>query len=247
MKSILVSSITGLLLLAGLARAHAGFQADLEGGRVYTGYNDVQIPGDSGTRFSLKDDIPSDPAWFYRARLSYLHNGRHYVSLLASPLRVQGKGRADRDILFSGSTFAAGTEIKSEFRFDSYRATYRYNFLVTDRLILGAGLTGKIRDASITLENEYVRETKSNTGFVPLINFSIEGKLTPSLSLLLEGDALFSRYGRAEDVMAALQYRPVDRVAVRAGYRVLEGGADNSEVYTFSLFHYALAGVTLFF
>ena len=28
-----------------------------------------------------------------------------------------------------------------------------------------------------------------------------------------------------------------------AGYRILEGGADNEEVYTFSLFHYLVAGV----
>jgi hypothetical protein len=33
----------------------------------------------------------------------------------------------------------------------------------------------------------------------------------------------------------------------RAGYRVLEGGADNDEVYTFSMFHYAVAGVAVRF
>jgi hypothetical protein len=32
-----------------------------------------------------------------------------------------------------------------------------------------------------------------------------------------------------------------------AGYRVLEGGADNDTVYTFSLFHYAVAGAELRF
>jgi hypothetical protein len=31
------------------------------------------------------------------------------------------------------------------------------------------------------------------------------------------------------------------------GYRILEGGADNDEVYTFSLFHYAIASVALEF
>jgi len=34
---------------------------------------------------------------------------------------------------------------------------------------------------------------------------------------------------------------------VLAGYRVLEGGADNDEVYTFSLFHYAVAGIEMRF
>jgi hypothetical protein len=29
------------------------------------------------------------------------------------------------------------------------------------------------------------------------------------------------------------------------GYRILEGGADNDEVYNFALFHYAAVGVTV--
>ena len=64
-------------------------------------------------------------------------------------------------------------------------------------------------------------------------------------SVLLDGDALFSQYGRAEDVLLALQYHHSRRLALRMGYRILEGGADNDEVYTFALFHYAVFGITL--
>ena len=52
---------------------------------------------------------------------------------------------------------------------------------------------------------------------------------------------------RVEDVLAAATYRISDLVAIRAGCRILEGGADNDEVYNFSLFNYATAGVTLTF
>jgi hypothetical protein len=34
---------------------------------------------------------------------------------------------------------------------------------------------------------------------------------------------------------------------VFAGYRILEGGADNDEVYTFSLFNYAVVGIEVRF
>jgi hypothetical protein len=34
-------------------------------------------------------------------------------------------------------------------------------------------------------------------------------------------------------------------VGIDAGYRLLEGGADNDEVFTFALFHYAVAGVRI--
>jgi hypothetical protein len=38
-----------------------------------------------------------------------------------------------------------------------------------------------------------------------------------------------------------------DHVSLKAGYRILAGGADNDTVYTFSLFHYAVAGVVMTF
>ena len=42
-------------------------------------------------------------------------------------------------------------------------------------------------------------------------------------------------------------YRLSDRIGIRAGYRILEGGADNDEVYNFSLFNYASVGITYTF
>jgi hypothetical protein len=35
--------------------------------------------------------------------------------------------------------------------------------------------------------------------------------------------------------------------SITAGYRFLEGGADNDEVYTFALVHYLAAGVVVRF
>jgi hypothetical protein len=34
---------------------------------------------------------------------------------------------------------------------------------------------------------------------------------------------------------------------VKIGYRILEGGADNDKVHTFSLFHYTVAGLVMTF
>ena len=66
---------------------------DLETGAVFTGYNDVQIPGDRGTRFSLKDQLTPDAEFFYRLRLSYTIKSRHTVSLLYAPLETESEGR----------------------------------------------------------------------------------------------------------------------------------------------------------
>ncbi len=64
------------------------------------------------------------------------------------------------------------------------------------------------------------------------------------VSFLLEGDALASPggQGRAEDVLLALFYRLNDRLSLKAGYRILEGGADVESVYNFTLLNYVIAG-----
>ena len=63
--------------------------------------------------------------------------------------------------------------------------------------------------------------------------------------LLFDADALAAPQGRAEDVLLAATWALREGLFVYAGYRTLEGGADNDEVYTFAWFHYAVAGVHL--
>lgn len=108
----------------------------------------------------------------------------------------------------------------------------------------GIGFTGKVRDASISIDNGSVYSEKANTGFVPLINFAFDWRLASNMGFLFEGDALAASQGRAEDVLLAIYGNPSNQLRLRLGYRVLEGGADNDEVYTFALVHYVSAGVT---
>ena len=44
---------------------------DFETGFVSAGYNDVRIPGDQGTLFSLTDDLLSASSFFIRLRAEY--------------------------------------------------------------------------------------------------------------------------------------------------------------------------------
>ncbi|MDH4065393.1 MAG: hypothetical protein OEW19_13425, partial [Acidobacteriota bacterium] len=88
---------------------------------------------------------------------------------------------------------------------------------------------------------------KSNVGFVPLVNFMLHRRLGARATFALEGDALAAPQGRAEDIFAGLLVHAGSNLSFRAGYRLLEGGADNDEVYTFALIHYLAAGVVVRF
>jgi hypothetical protein len=110
----------------------------------------------------------------------------------------------------------------------------------------GLGFTAKIRDAKIALASATLESEKTNVGFVPIINFRMLWKPYEKLGILLEGDALAAPQGRAEDILIAVTYRVSDWLGLKAGYRLLEGGADNDEVYNFSMFNYAAAGIYIY-
>jgi hypothetical protein len=158
---------------------------------------------------------------------------------------VKSDGSINRDLFFEGVVFPANTDLIGFYKFNSYRLTYRYDIVEKPRFEFGLGFTAKIRDAKISLSSPGLYSEKTNVGFVPIINFRLEWKADEKLSLIFEGDALAAPQGRAEDILIAAKYRLSDRIGLRAGYRILEGGADNDEVYNFALFHYAVVGLTL--
>ncbi|MCE9520021.1 MAG: hypothetical protein K8R87_10780 [Verrucomicrobia bacterium] len=157
---------------------------------------------------------------------------------------MDSSGELFDDTSFAGSLFRGGVPTEGDYRFDSYRLTYRYNLVRTEDITFGLGITANVRDAEIGLSQRGVSAHDDNTGIVPLVNFRLEWKLTPQWSFLTEGDALFSGRGRLEDVLVALQWQASESLALRLGYRLLEGGADSDTVYNFALFNYLSAGLT---
>lgn len=247
MKKIICS--TYIILLTFFLKTSVSAQAvlDFETGTVFTGNNNVRIPGDLGTYFSLKDDLKAKTQIFCRLRASYVIKTRHILSLLYAPLETKSEGSVANDIFFEGVLFPANTELFGTYKFNSYRLTYRYDIVQKPRFEFGLGFTAKIRDAKISLSSPGLRSEKTNVGFVPIINFRLLWKVDDKFGLLLNGDALAAPQGRAEDVLIAATYKLSDNFGIRAGYRILEGGADNDKVYNFALFHYASVGLTYTF
>jgi len=243
-----IPTLALLLLTAAVAPSRAEFSFDFESGAVWNGQADVRIPNEGGTFFSLSDDLKADdPRAFFRGRLTWHISPKHDLSVLYAPLEMDFSGRFDRPVFFNGSEFAPDTPTTGLFRFDSYRLTYRYNFVRNEKVTFGMGVTAKIRDAEVSLTQNGRTVTDANTGFVPLINYQFAWRFARQFSLYSEGDALGAPQGYAIDVAAALQWHVTDNLALRLGYRILDGGADSDSVYTFNQFHYATIGATLRF
>ena len=235
------------LVILSAPEAFSQVDLDIETGAVFSGYNDVRIPGDAGTLFSLSEELDADPGFFYRIRVFYHFNERHHLGALFAPLSINSSGKLERDLLFRDETFPADTPLETTYKFNSYRLIYRYDFLRRDNIDIGIGFTAKIRDAKIAVKGGGLESEKTNVGFVPIIHFRLLWKFSGSFAFLIDGDALAAPQGRAEDVLAALIFKASDKIKLKAGYRILEGGADNDEVYNFTLVNYAALGVIVQF
>jgi hypothetical protein len=247
-----ISKATLLLAAAlGLAAAWPStalpaerFHVEIEAGPVWQGRNDVEIPNDgTATRFSVSDLVGRGPSFAYRAYVSFDINEKQGLRLLVAPLRIEGEGTPEGEIRFDGGTFEAGVRTNASYRFDSYRLTWRYLFFDGEAFRWHVGFTGKIRAAEVKLSQGSIESSYDNVGFVPLLHLAGEWRLSDRWSAVLDADALAAPQGRAEDVAIKLSYRWSDRWSASAGYRTVEGGADNDEVYTFAWLHYVAASV----
>lgn len=216
---------------------------ELEGGPLWQSRNDVRIPGNGGTEFSMADLIGEGPYPAGRITADWDINGRHAIRAVFAPIEFDGTGTLTQQTLFAGQTFAAGVPTKGSYKFSSYRLGYRYTFLHEEHWRLRVGGTVFVRDAEIELEQGSTRASDSDVGVVPLLNFAAEYYPAKRWRVVAELDGLASTQGRAFDFSLKGHYDLADWCSVGLGYRTIEGGADNDEVYNFAWLHSVVASV----
>lgn len=240
---------TALVLTAGLLAPEVGaaqafpVEIEVEGGPVWQSKNDVEVPNDgTATRFSLRTALGSGPWVRGRVYVTWHRSETQSVRLLYAPLTVRADGVLSGPVDFAGARYSAGTPIRGTYRFNSYRASYRWRVHSTGRSAVWVGVTAKVRDASIVLAQGSTTSRTDNVGFVPLLHVAAERQLGP-LQVAFDADALAGGPGRAIDASLKLAFDLNDRWSVRAGYRTVEGGADVDSVYNFAWLNYGVISV----
>lgn len=243
----LAGCVAALFASCAGPRPERPWSVEVEGAAAWQSRNDVAVPGDSGTRFALDSLTGGGPVPAGRVYVTWRPAERHEVRALAAPLSISGTDRLDEDVSFAGAEFAAGKRTKASYRFDSYRLTYRYLFHDSEAFEWRVGVTGKVRDAEIELEQGDERARKTDTGFVPLLHVAGDWTFAPDWRLALDVDGAWAPQGRAIDASLKAYRRLADGVDLGLGYRTIEGGADNDEVYTFAWIHQAVASLRFSF
>jgi hypothetical protein len=240
--TILRCSALAVCMAATLASAQ-DWRLDLEGLSTSTIRNETAIP-QGATRFRLTDALGRGPVLGGRMTLTRQLEGQgHAWRLMIAPYDVSGTGTFSQDIDFEGATFSAGVPTQVGYRFNSYRLTYMNRW----RGNWNFGGTLKVRDAWTYLDQNGQRRTKKDLGVVPLFHLSGEEPLGGPWSLRVELDAAWAPQGQAFDLGVLGVYGMNDRTSLYAGFRTLEGGADNRQLYTWAQFFSVAIGASVRF
>jgi hypothetical protein len=224
------------------------FLVEVEGGAAWQTRNDVQIPNSAlGTRYSLTELVGTGPLPVFRIYFTWNINQRHSLRALYAPLSYTKTGVFDETVQFNGETFSPGVPVAATYKFNSYRLSYRYAFLLRERWRLWVGFSAKIRDAEIGLSQGSTSSNFPDVGFVPLLNLGAAYRASEHWRIVFDFDGLAGGPGRAFDVSLKAGYDFNRNVGVYAGYRLVEGGADVSTVYNFAWFNYLVASVLIGF
>ena len=220
------------------------FSLEFETGAVWQSRNEIHIPDSAeGTRFSLANLQDSSPNVQRRVEATWNILSRHSIRFVYAPLEFTGTGTLASPVRFAGGSFTPGTAVDSEYKFDSYRLTYRYMFYESERWKMRIGATAFVRDAKVQLQQQGVTASDSDIGVVPLLSANMEYALLPRWTALVDFDGLVSPQGRAIDAAAKIRYDLTDNWYVSAGYRVFEGGVDNDERFAFAWYNFAVVSL----
>lgn len=233
------------LLWPALGWAEGRSEVTLEGGILGYSYNEARIPNNSsGDRFDVTDVAGAGPQVYLRLAIQRRLGERHILRGVYAPVRTEGIGTFDEEVRFAGETFSPDSALSGLYEFNTYRLTYRYEWLQHSDWTVGVGATALVRDATIRLVQGDTRAENTDLGAVPLLHANVQYRLDERWGAEFDIDALASPQGRAIDAVLMGTWQQDDDITWRLGYRTLEGGADVSSVYTFAWLHHAMLGVS---
>lgn len=212
---------------------------DLEVAAAWQLRNDFAVPGEGGTLVRLPDDGPA-PAG--RATLTWNRWERWSLRIVAAPYSSDAVVVPTEPVLFEDAVFPAGEPVEVDYRFNSWRAGGFYRFAPRGNWSLRAGLTLKVRDAEIALSTGEISASNANTGLVPLLYGGARWERGRH-AFDVDIDAAAASQGRAIDLAVRGEQRLSDRTSLFLGARILDGGADNEEVFAFATVLYATGGL----
>jgi len=179
-----------------------------------------------GTDINIKNDLGIKDENFFSGRLILQITKRNKIRFSYLPIRYEGEKSVTQSVSFGGTTYTAGTTVKTELKADIYDLTYELDALKWDVGFIGIIVGVKYFDLYGKLEAAGVSEEGKGQAPIPVIGLA--GRIYPIKYINLSGEITGLSVGKASiyDAEAALNVNPIKYVGISGGYRIIRFSAE---------------------
>lgn len=197
----------------------------------FSGYNisGVEV---LGTDINIRDDLGIKDKNFFSGRLILQITKRNKIRFSYLPIRYEGEKQITQSISYGGTTYTAGTTVKTELKADMYDLTYELDAIKGDVGFLGIIIGVKYFDLYGKIEGTVlgITEKEEGKGQAPIPVIGLAGRIYPIKYINLSGEITGLSIGRASiyDAEAALNVNPIKYVGISGGYRIMRFSAEDN-------------------
>jgi hypothetical protein len=122
-----------------------------------------------GDKIDIKTDLGYIDKQIREFRIVLRPGKKHKFRIAYTPVDYSGDVVLSRDIVFNGIKFTVGLPIQTEFKWNTWRLGYEYDFVYTDRWYVGFIGEARITDAELMLQSPVDDEFTRARGPIPAI------------------------------------------------------------------------------
>lgn len=203
-----------------------------------------------GTEIDVKSDLQFEDKTLREFRFVLRPARKHKFRIAYLPVSYDSDVMLERRIVFNGIAFDVGLPVQSEFKWNTWRLGYQYDFVSRDRVTAGFILEARLTDASLDLRSPIDDEFSEARGPLPGIggvvrvypakNFAITGEITGFKIPEIDGYE-----GNLFDIDISGTYNFTNNIGVTGGFRSLDIGYiaedDNGDLTLKGLYFGAVA------
>ena len=123
--------------------------------------------GIPGSEIDVKDDLGYTDKAIREFRFVLRPGRKHKLRVAYTPIEYDGDVLLQRTIVFNGIAFNVGLPVQTEFKWNTWRFGYEYDFVYTDRGFAGFIVEARYVDAQVALRSPLDDEFARARGPVP--------------------------------------------------------------------------------
>lgn len=183
--------------------------------------------GIPGTEIDVKSDLGYEDETIREFRFVLRPGRKHKFRIAYTPIEFDSDTVLQRSIVFNGIEFNVGLPVQTDFKWNTWRFGYEYDFVYTDRGFVGFIVEARYTDAQLELRSPIDEEFARARGPVPALggigrvyvhkNVSITGELTGMKLPDIEDYA-----GSLWDLDIYGTFNITNNFGVQLGYRTLD-------------------------